>query len=101
MSEILKLFSISDEIRGLTTSSSRREVPSSVFGINTPGPIDKEFVASGTISTARTGGTSFVMDDGDDKFIRKTKAKEGPMEVSGHQFVSATNMNYYVRKPSI
>lgn len=71
---------ITDEIRGLTTSSARREVPSSVFGINTPGPIDKEFVASGTISTARTGGTSFVMDDGDDKFIRKTKAKDGPME---------------------
>ena len=71
---------IADETRGLTTSSARREVPSSVFGINTPGPIDKVFTQNQPIASARTGGTSFVMDDGDDKFIRKTKAKEGPME---------------------
>ena len=71
---------ISDETRGLTTSSARREVPSSVFGINTPGPIDKEFVAKSTVATARMGGTSFVMDDGDDKFIRKTSAKSGAYE---------------------
>jgi len=71
---------IEDETRGLTTSSARREVPSSVFGINTPGPIDKVFTQNQPIASARTGGTSFVMDDGDDKFIRKTKAKEGPME---------------------
>lgn len=71
---------IEDETRGLTTSSARREVPSSVFGINTPGPIDKVFTSNQPIASARTGGTSFVMDDGDDKFIRKTKAKEGPME---------------------
>ena len=71
---------IADEIRGLTTSSARREVPSSVFGINTPGPIDKVFTQNQPIASARTGGTSFVMDDGDDKFIRKTKAKDGPME---------------------
>jgi hypothetical protein len=71
---------IADEIRGLTTSSARREVPSSVFGINTPGPIDKVFTQNQPIATARTGGTSFVMDDGDDKFIRKTKAKDGPMQ---------------------
>ena len=71
---------IADEIRGLTTSSARREVPSSVFGINTPGPIDKVFTQNKPVVTARTGGTSFVMDDGDDKFIRKTKAKDGPMQ---------------------
>ena len=71
---------IADETRGLTTSSARREVPSSVFGINTPGPIDKEFVAKSTVATARMGGTSFVMDDGDDKFIRKTSAKSGAYE---------------------
>ena len=71
---------IADETRGLTTSSARREVPSSVFGINTPGPIDKVFTSNQPIASARTGGTSLVMDDGDDKFIRKTKAKEGPME---------------------
>jgi hypothetical protein len=71
---------IADETRGLTTSSARREVPSSVFGINTPGPIDKVFTQNQPVASARTGGTSFVMDDGDDKFIRKAKAKDGPME---------------------
>ena len=57
-----------DETRGLTTSSARREVPSSVFGISTPGPLDKGAV-SGEFATSRLGGTSIVMDDGDDKFI--------------------------------
>ena len=68
-----------DETRGLTTSSARREVPSSVFGISTPGPLDKS-VVSGEFATSRLGGTSIVMDDGDDKFIRKTKAGEGKYE---------------------
>ena len=71
---------IADETRGLTTSSARREVPSSVFGINTPGPIDKVFTQNKEVATARLGGTSFVMDDGDDKFIRKTSAKTGPFD---------------------
>jgi hypothetical protein len=77
-----------DEIRGYTTSSARREVPSSVFGISTPGPLDK----SGPIGdigveqsraktfVSRLGGSSFVMDDGDDKFVRKTTPAEGPPE---------------------
>jgi hypothetical protein len=30
-----------DDIRGITSSSARREVPSTVFGISTPGPVDK------------------------------------------------------------
>jgi len=33
---------LKDDIRGITTSSARRETPSAVFGISTPGPIDKE-----------------------------------------------------------
>ena len=71
-----------DETRGITTSSARREVPSAVFGISTPGPLDKEFVqnAEGNLQYARLGGTSLVMDDGDDKFVRKTAAKDGPYE---------------------
>jgi hypothetical protein len=69
---------LKDDIRGITSSSARREWPSSVFGISTPGPIDKlgpkadtgkhEFEAKTPWS--RLGGTSFVMDDGDDKFLR-------------------------------
>lgn len=80
---------ILDDIRGITTSSARREIPSSVFGISTPGPVDKRSgakqgkigkaehkIASGFVS--RLGGSSFVMDDGDDKFLRRTTASEGP-----------------------
>jgi hypothetical protein len=76
-----------DDIRGITTSSARRESPSMVFGISTPGPLDKngqtgnygkdEHIVVGA-PVSRLGGTTFVMDDGDDKFLRKTTASEGP-----------------------
>jgi len=80
-----------DDIRGITTSSARREVPSSVFGISTPGPVDKQPGAQkGDVGkkehkitgafVSRLGGTTFVMDDGDDKYLRKTPATEGPPE---------------------
>jgi hypothetical protein len=80
-----------DDIRGITTSSARREFPSSVFGISTPGPLDKTPTGrrgpkgnkENRINKAplsRLGGTTFVMDDGDDKFIRMTKANAGPPE---------------------
>lgn len=79
-----------DDIRGITTSSARREIPSMVFGISTPGPIDKTDGAkqgkvgkSNDMTTSfvsRLGGSTFVMDDGDDKFLRKTKASNGPPE---------------------
>jgi hypothetical protein len=76
---------IKDDIRGITTSSARREAPSMVFGISTPGPIDKRPNAKrGPIGkkehqvpnafVSRLGGTTFVMDDGDDKFLRKKPA---------------------------
>lgn len=82
-----------DDARGITTSSARREIPSAVFGISTPGPVDKRPGAKqGPVGKAeykipnafvsRLGGSSFVMDDGDDKFIRKTKPNEGPPEYS-------------------
>lgn len=83
---------IDDDVRGVTTSSSRREVPSMVFGISTPGPVDrrpnakKSFVGKAQsltrtpVHVSRLGGTTFVMDDGDDKFLRKKPAKEGPVE---------------------
>lgn len=84
---------LEDDIRGITTSSARREWPSAVFGISTPGPIDKQSNAKrGPVGktehkipnafVSRLGGSSFVMDDGDDKFIRKTKAASGPPEYS-------------------
>jgi hypothetical protein len=69
-----------DTIRGLTTSSSQRDVPSGVFGISTPGrpypdpaqnPQYQAQLQNNTLSenafqvTARSGGHTFVMDDGD------------------------------------
>lgn len=80
---------LKDDIRGITTSSARREVPSAVYGISTPGPLDKRNGAKrGKIGTknspvnnafvSRLGGSSFVMDDGDDKYLRKGPASTSP-----------------------
>jgi hypothetical protein len=80
---------LKDDIRGITTSSARRETPSAVFGISTPGPVDKNgpkgkvgkfehVIPEAFIS--RLGGSSFVMDDGDDKFLRKKTPTDGPPE---------------------
>ena len=82
---------LEDDIRGITSSSARRETPSMVFGISTPGPLDKQDGAktgdtgkreyrTNNVAVSRLGGSSFVMDDGDDKFLRKTTASEGPPE---------------------
>lgn len=82
-----------DDIRGITTSSSRREAPSMVFGISTPGPLDKRDGArTGPVGKAewlipnallsRLGGSTFVMDDGDAAFTRKTDAQSGPPDYS-------------------
>jgi hypothetical protein len=80
---------ILDDARGITTSSARREAPSMVFGISTPGPLDKqdgspignygkrEHIVTGA-PISRLGGTTFIMDDGDDKFLRKTAPTDGP-----------------------
>jgi len=77
-----------DEARGTTTSSARRETPSMVFGISTPGPLDKRHdyptTKYGTseqkadVPYNRLGGSSFVMDDGDDKLVRATHPADGP-----------------------
>lgn len=61
-----------DNIRGVTSSSARREAPSSVFGISTPGPLDPNgkkgligYETKASVPVSRLGGTQFVMDDGD------------------------------------
>jgi len=73
---------LEDETRGLTTSSARREIPSKVFGISTPGPLDKRGAQKNTFTGyySRLGGTSIVMDDGDDKFVRKGSPTLDPSE---------------------
>jgi|TARA_B110000261_G_C13089011_1_gene359110 hypothetical protein len=79
---------LNDEVRGTTTSSARREIPSMVFGISSPGPKDRRDGAPGVdigtdkskvnVPSNRLGGSSFVMDDGDDRFVRATHAEDGP-----------------------
>jgi hypothetical protein len=81
---------IQDPVRGTTSSSARRESPSAVFGINTPGRIKKNSkkfnigVDNIPISVDRHSGHSFVMDDGDagseNQLIRLKTA-------SGHQLL--------------
>jgi hypothetical protein len=81
-----------DEVRGTTTSSARRETPSSVFGISTPGPKDtgttKQFVGTKDLRkqdfVTRKIGHTFVMDDGDvDGNNQLTRLRTA----SGHQLL--------------
>lgn len=79
---------LEDDIRGITTASARREVPSAVLGISSPGPVDRRNNAkrapigklqgpSATpVPVSRLGGTQFVMDDGDDRYQRTAPASE-------------------------
>ena len=55
---------VNDPIRGAGTASVRRESPSAVFGILTPGPLaaNKDNVQT-EVSTNRLGGHQFIMDD--------------------------------------
>lgn len=79
---------LKDEVRGTTTTSARRDLPSMVFGWSTPGPYDKRAnnprVDVGPVGKqanlpySRLGGSSFVMDDGNDRYVRATHAEDGP-----------------------
>ena len=79
---------IFDENRGTTTTSARREIPSMVFGLSTPGPLDTRQghpkVSVGPsddkidVPYSRLGGSSLVMDDGDPAFLRKNHPEDGP-----------------------
>lgn len=76
---------LEDPVRGTTNSSARRDIPGMVYGISTPGPLDKRSGAlrknlgkkqspSPTpVHVSRLGGTQIVMDDGDDQYQRKDK----------------------------
>ena len=83
---------IQDTVRGTTTSSARRESPSQVFGISTPGRIKpgtkKDRIgpddAKKNVETTRNAGHTFVLDDGDvngdNQLVRLRSA-------SGHQIL--------------
>jgi uncharacterized protein (DUF2345 family) len=83
---------LTDDIRGTSNSTMRRDIPSMVFGISTPGPKDrsegakrvsvgkKQTRSTSAVPISRLGGTTFVMDDGDDQFQRKKPASTGGPE---------------------
>ena len=81
---------LEDDVRGFNTSSPRREAPSMVFGISTPGPLDRRESAKkqqigksdsvATVPVSRLGGTQLVMDDGNDRYHREKSAAEGPVK---------------------
>lgn len=82
---------IGDPFRGAHTSTMRRAGISNVYGISTPGPLDRrpgqQTARQGTREnpsaprpTSRLGGTQIVMDDGDDRFQRKTTQDAGGPE---------------------
>jgi hypothetical protein len=81
---------VQDTIRGTTSSSARREAPSQVFGINTPGRIredsrTKNIGPDGSaVRPDRNPGHSFVMDDGaEDGTNQLTRLRTA----SGHQIL--------------
>lgn len=82
---------IKDPARGVTSSSARRESPSKVYGILTPGPVIDTSVKPEAYR--RKGGSSFVMDDGTDtehiELATKTGAKIRIDESNG--FIYAIN----------
>lgn len=81
---------VEDDIRGITTTSAQREFPSAVYGFSTPGPLDKRGgspqgkigvkESQATVHVNRLGSSSFVIDDGDDKFLRKGSPEDTPYE---------------------
>ena len=66
---------ITDQSRGITNSSARRESPSNVFGILTPGPVIDKNVSPDKIR--RKGGSSFIMDDGNGTEYVQLTTKSG------------------------
>ena len=68
-----------DNVRGNTSSSARRESPSQVFGISTPGPVD----LFGQISNnPDVGNLHGAIQDKDGRVIKRANSRQG-----GHTFV--------------
>ena len=90
--KFLEQGTLEDDVRGVTTSTARRQTPNSVFGILTPGPLDwrdgsKRMNSGPTknqsltgVAVSRLGGTQIYIDDGDDRYVRDTDASTGPVK---------------------
>jgi len=81
---------VQDPTRGTTSSSARREAPSQVFGMSTPGRLRGDSarprigLENTEIFTDRAQGHSFVMDDGD---VRGANQLIRFRTSSGHQLL--------------
>ena len=81
---------VEDDIRGISSTSAQRDLPSAVFGFSSPGPLDKRGgKPKGKVGikekkvemhTSRLGSSSIFIDDGDDKLLRAGKAADTPYE---------------------
>ena len=97
---------IGDDIRGTSSSSARREVPSNVYGFSTPGPVDKRsgqpkadigpFEHRARVFVNRLGGHSLVMDDGNDNLLRKGPAKNTASEYINPADTRPTDQNVVI-----
>ena len=89
---LLKQGLSADDVRGNTSSSARRETPSQVFGISTPGRKDTSTTpvqvgtkdTKGTDHVVRKTGHTFVMDDG---ALDGTNQLTRLRTASGHQLL--------------
>ena len=68
-----------DNVRGNTSSSARRESPSQVFGISTPGPVDYYGQQSGNPNVGNLHG---AIQDKDGRVLKRANSRQG-----GHTFV--------------
>jgi hypothetical protein len=81
---------IQDNVRGTTSSSARRETPSQVFGLSTPGRVREDSrtlnigVDAEPVQPDREPGHSFVMDDGD---VAGANQQVRLRTASGHQLL--------------
>jgi len=80
---------INDPTRGVTSSSARREAPSKVFGILTPGPAIEKNVDANKVR--RKGGSAFIMDDSEEseyiQFTTKSGAQININETNGFVYL--------------
>lgn len=74
---IVKQGLIGDATRGAGDSGSRRESPSEVFGILTPGPRKSDITGNENDYDIRLGGHQFVMDDNVDNRQIRIRSAEG------------------------
>ena len=90
VNQLLEQGLVEDDIRGITSTSAQRETPSAVVGFSSPGPLDKRGgkptapiglkESKANIPVSRLGSSSIVIDDGDDKLIRKGSPADTPYE---------------------